>query len=115
MAVARLVMAEELDLHPRHVDAGRAVALAALAADAEIHGLVHRLAGEGIGAALAGQRQTQAVGAAARQMLLVASDAIARAHGAGVALAAMTVVVAHLDGLGEAAGDRKSTRLNSSH
>src|SRR3546814_1577207 len=113
MAVARLGMAEELDLHPRHVDAGRAVALAALAADAEVHGLVHRLAGEGIGAELAGQRQTQAVGAAARQMLLVASDAIARAHGAGVELAAMTVVVAHLDGLGEARSEEHTSELQS--
>ena len=36
-------------------------------------------------------------------MLLVARDAVARAHRAGVELAAVAVVVAHLDGLGEAA------------
>src|SRR5260221_1253219 len=71
-------------------------------------------------------------------MDLVHRDAIGRAHSAGVELAAMAVVVAHLDRLVEAApliptqrglgyagriaglswdewGDRKSTRLNSSH
>src|SRR3546814_11302052 len=107
MAVARLVMAEELDLHPRHVDAGRAVALAALAADAEVHGLVHPLAGEGIGSELAGQRQTQAVGAAARQVQLVARDALARAQRSGLELAAMPVVFAHTVGPGAAAGERE--------
>jgi hypothetical protein len=104
VAVARLVVGEELDLHPRHVDTGRAFALAALAADAEIHRLVHRLAGECVWAELAGQGETQGVGAAAGQVLLVACHAIARAHGAGIELAAMAVVVAHLDGFGEAAG-----------
>ena len=54
-------------------------------------------------AELARQREAQRVGAPARRMLLVARDAIARAHRAGVELAAMAVVVAHLDGLGEAA------------
>jgi hypothetical protein len=56
------------------------------------------------GPELARQRQAQRVGAAARQVLLVARDAVARAHGAGVELAAVAVVVAHLHGLGEAAG-----------
>ena len=36
-------------------------------------------------------------------VLLVAGDAVARAHGAGVELAAVAVVVAHLHRLGEAA------------
>ena len=36
VAVPLLVVMEELDLHPRHVDAGRALALAALAADAKV-------------------------------------------------------------------------------
>ena len=58
-----------------------------------------------VGPELARQRQPQRVGAAARQVLLVARDAVARAHRAGVELAAVAVVVAHLDGLGEAAGD----------
>src|ERR1700728_3550360 len=37
-------------------------------------------------------------------MLLVASRAIARAHGAGIELPAMAVVVAHLDRFGESPG-----------
>ena len=41
------------------------------------------------------------------EVLLVARDAVARAHRAGVELAAVAVVVAHLDGLGEAAPDRR--------
>src|SRR5690242_6311150 len=44
----------------------------------------------------------QRTGAPARQVDLVARDAVARTHRAGVELAAMAVVVAHLDGLGEA-------------
>ncbi|KWT97635.1 hypothetical protein APY03_1331 [Variovorax sp. WDL1] len=105
MAVLPLVVGEELDLHLRHVDAGRAVALAALAADAQVHGVANGVAGEGVGAELARERQAQRVGAPAREVLLVARDAVAGAHGAGVELAAVAVVVAHLDGLGEAAGD----------
>ena len=103
-AVALLVVGEELDLHARHVDAGRTFALAALARHAQIHRVAHRAAGEGIVAELAGEREAQRVGAAARQVPLVAGDAKARAHRAGVELAAMAVVVAHLGGLGEAAG-----------
>ena len=52
---------------------------------------------------LARERQAQRVRAAAGQVLLVARDAIARAHRAGVELAAVAVVVAHLDRLGQAA------------
>src|SRR5207253_9468771 len=64
------------------------------------------------------QRESQGVGAAARQMLLVAGSAIAGAHHVGVGFPAGAVVVAHLDCAGEAPPlrpDRKSTRLNSSH
>jgi hypothetical protein len=50
------------------------------------------------------EREPQRVGAAARQMHLVARDAEGRAHRAGVELPAVAVVVAHLGGLGEAAG-----------
>ena len=57
-----------------------------------------------VGPELARQRQAQRVGAAAREVLLVARDAVARAHRAGVELAAVAVVVAHLHRLGEAAG-----------
>src|SRR5262249_29182570 len=43
----------------------------------------------------AGEREPQRIGAAARQMHLVARDAERRAHRAGVELAAVPVVVAH--------------------
>ncbi len=103
-AVPLLVVGEELDLHPRHVDAGRALALAALAADAKVQRLEDGIARQRIRSELARQREPQRVRPAARQMLLVARDAKARAHRSGVELAAVAVVVAHLDGLGEAAG-----------
>ena len=96
-----------LELHLRHVDAGRALAAAAFAADAEVERVTHRVAGQGFdagaGIELTRERETQRVGAAARQVLLVARRAVARAHRAGVELAAVAVVVAHLDRLGEAA------------
>ena len=61
-----------------------------------MHGVTRKiLAGE-----LSGEHESQRVGAPARRMLLVARDPIAGAHDAGVELAAVTVVVAHLDGLG---------------
>src|SRR5256885_12815204 len=99
--MARFVVGEELDLHARHVDTGRAFALAAFARDAEIERLLYRRVT--FSAELAGQREAQRVRAAASEMDLVARRAIRRAHRAGVELAAMTVVVAHLDGLVEAA------------
>src|SRR3546814_5002614 len=87
-----------------------------LAADAQVQRLLHRRVGQPVRPELAAQRQPQRVGATAGDVGLVAGDAEARAHGAGVALAAGAVVVAHLDGTREPApGDRKSTRLNSSH
>jgi hypothetical protein len=95
---------QELDLHAGHVDAGRAVALAALAATRTGRGFAHRFAGQAVRAELAADGQPQRVGAAARQVLFVARDAVARAHGAGVELAAVAVVVAHLHRLGEALG-----------
>ena len=71
-AVAAVVVMEKLDLHPRHVDAGRAFALAALAADAEIERLVERVGGESIRSKLPGDREPQRIRAAAGEMLLVA-------------------------------------------
>ena len=81
-AVALAVAVEELDLHPRHVDAGRAFAAAALAGDAELHGLAHGVGGQRVGAELAGERQAQRVGAAAGDVLLVAGGAEGGAHDA---------------------------------
>ena len=108
--VAAPVMVQELDLHPRHVDAGRAFAPAALARDAQIHRLAHVFRDERIGSELARQGQAQRVGAAAGQVLLVAGGAKGRAHHRGVALAAGAVVVAHLDRAGEAAPFRPVER-----
>ena len=66
--------------------------------------VVHLVAdASAVRAELAREREAQRIRAAARDMLLVARHAIRRAHRAGVELAAVAVVVAHLDGLGEAA------------
>ena len=95
--MAPAVVVQKLDFHFRHVDAGRAFALATLATHAQIHRLAHRVRGESVCAQLAGQGEPQRIGAAAGEIALVAGGAIRRAHGAGVELAAMSVVVAHLD------------------
>jgi hypothetical protein len=92
-----------LDLHARHVDAGRAFAPARLARDAELQRLGDIVAEQTIGPELAGEREAQRVGAAAREVLFVARDAVGRAHRAGVELPAGAVVVAHLDGTEQAA------------
>jgi hypothetical protein len=102
-AVAALVLRGELDLHARHVDARRALALATLAGDAQLERFAHRFAREVLALDLAGEREPQGVGAPAREVALGARGAIARAHGAGVELAAVAIVVAHLDGAGEPA------------
>ena len=100
--VTRLPVMQELGLHARHVDTGRAFASAALALHAQIHRLTNRLRGQALGAKLPGHRQSQGIGAPARQMLFVAGDTVRRTHGAGIKLAAVPVVVAHLDRLAEA-------------
>ncbi len=102
IAVLRPVMGEELNLHPGHVDTGRTLAPAALAAYAQIHRGAHGLRGKAAGPKLAGQREPERIGAAPRDVLLRARDAVARTHRAGIELAAVAVAVAHLDGLGEA-------------
>ena len=60
-----------------------------------------RTARERVRAELPGQGEAQGIGAATRQVDLVMRHAEGRAHGAGVELPAMAVVVAHLDGLGD--------------
>ena len=94
---------QHLDLHLGHVDAGRAFVAAGLAGDAEFQRLHHLVGRQRIGSELAGNRQPQRVGAAARDVLLVAGGAIGRAHHAALELAAGAVVVAHLDRALEAA------------
>ena len=73
-AVLAVVLREELDLHTRHVDAGRAFALAALARHAKIEGFLHRLVA--FGAELSGKREAQGVGAPAGEMDLVVRRAV---------------------------------------
>src|SRR5213596_841483 len=97
IAVAGVIVTQELDLHLRHVHAGRAFAPAALAVNAQVQRLEHLVRREGIGAELAGEREAQRVGAPAGEVPLVAGRAERRAHRTGVELAAVTVVVAHLD------------------
>ena len=93
-----MVLMQELDLHRGHVDARRAFALAAFAGDAQRERVVELAGGERVRPELPRQREAQRIGAAARHVLLVVRDAIGRAHRAGIELAAVAVVVAHLDG-----------------
>ncbi len=97
-----VIVVKELDLHARHVDAGGAFAFAALARDAEIERVVQLARRETVLVELARERETQRVRAAARDVPLVARHAVRRAHGACIELAAVAVVVAHLDGGREA-------------
>ncbi len=69
----------------------------ALQDDAQLQRLGHLVRGQRIGAKLAGDGEAQRIGAAARDVALVAGDAIARAHHAAGQRAAGAVVVAHLD------------------
>ena len=93
---------QELGLHAGHVHACGALALAAFALYAQVHGLFHLRACEPLRAELTRQRQTQGIGASAGQVLLVAGHPVRRAHRAGIKLAAVPVVVAHLDRLAQA-------------
>jgi hypothetical protein len=94
--MARVIVTQELHLHRRHIDARGALALATLARHAQRERVVERLRRERVGSELAREREPQRVRSAARRVLLVARHAIRRAHRAGVELAAVAVVVAHL-------------------
>src|SRR5262249_53963277 len=86
-----------LDLHARHVDAGRAFAPTSLAGDAKLHGLGHLVRAQRVASELAGDGEAQRIGAPARDVALVAGHAIARAHDAAGERATGAVVVAPLD------------------
>ena len=101
-AVPALVLLQELVLQLGHVHLGRALGLARLALQAEVHHLVHGLAGEGVRPQPPGDDPAQGVGPAAGGMTIVARRLEGGAHGA-VHLAALAVAVAHLDGELEAA------------
>ena len=87
-AVDLLVVREELALERRHVDAQRALALARLAFQAQIHDLVKPLVPER--RPRIGRRQglDQGVGSPPGRVLLLARGHVGRAHHAGVGLAA---------------------------
>ena len=101
--MAPVVVVQELDFHPRHIDAGRTLALAALAPDAQLHGFRHGVGDKGVRPKLAGDGEAERVGPPAGHVGLVPGDAEGRAHDVGVGFPAGAVVVAHLDGAGEAA------------
>src|SRR5262249_49316427 len=86
-----------LDLHARHGDAGWAFAPASLAGDAKLHGVRHLVRGQRVGPKLTGDGEAQRVGAPAREVALIAGDAIAWAHDAARGRTTSAVVVAHLD------------------
>ncbi len=96
-AVAGVVVVQELDLHPGHVDAGRAFPAAGLAGDAQVHRALHLGTGEGVRPKLPGDREPEGVGPPAGKVLLLARGPIGRAHRPARELPAGAVVVAHLD------------------
>ena len=102
-AVDRVVVVQELVLHLGHVHVGRALRLAALALQAEVHHLVEALAREVGRGHLARQHRAQRVGAPAGGVLLVAGGHVRGAHRALELLAADPDAVAHLDRGREAA------------
>src|SRR5262249_61646415 len=83
-----IVMRAELGLVGRHVDVHRAVALAALAAEAEVERLLDRRALPAVGDRAAVQHLEQQPRAAARRIALLAARHVARAHHAVLAVAA---------------------------
>src|SRR3989454_9812412 len=131
---------QELVLELRHVHVRRALGLAPLALEAEVHDLVQAFPRELGGWERAREHGPERVGAPARRVLLVLRRHVRGAHRALERLAAHADAVAQLHGRGEAAlageveerrrlpgrvadavaeilddPDRKSTRLNSSH
>src|SRR5262249_48480881 len=75
---------------------GRTFAPAGLAGDAELQGFRHFVRGQRVRSELTRDREAERIGASARDVTLVASDAIAWAHDAAGQRAAGAVVVAHL-------------------
>ncbi len=89
---------KNLDLHARHVYAGRAFTAARFAGNAELQRFGHFVGRQRIGAELTRYRETQRVRAASRHVALIAGHAIGGTHRAAGKLPAFAVVVAHLDG-----------------
>ena len=91
----------KFDLHLCHVDTGRALAPTGLARNTQAHGLRHALRGHRVITQVTVEGLAQRVGATTGEMLLITGDPETRAHGAGIELSAMAIVVAHLDRFGE--------------
>ena len=83
-----LVVAEELRLERRHVDAQRALALARLALEAQVEDLVQPLVAEGLLRVGFRERLDERVRAPAGGVLLLARGHVRRAHDADAGLAA---------------------------
>src|SRR5262245_3161845 len=86
-----------LYLHARHPDACPTFAPARLARDAQLQRLRHLVRSERVRPELARDGKAQRVRTPARDVALIARDAIARAHDTAGKHAARAVVVAHLD------------------
>ena len=95
------VMVRGFNFHTRHVHTGGAIAFATFAAHTQVHGLEQFVAAQCVYTKLTTQSQTQGVGATAREVLFIARDAVAGAHGACIKLATGAVVVAHLHRFGK--------------
>ena len=102
-AVGLVVVVQELVLQLGHVHVGRALRLAPLALEAQVHHLVEAPARELGLRDFPRQHRAQGVGAAAGRVLLVVGDHVRGAHGALERLAAHADPVAHLDGRREPA------------
>ncbi|MFD2835743.1 hypothetical protein ACFS3C_01290 [Azotobacter vinelandii] len=114
-AVAGDALGEVFGLDQRHVDVGFALALAALAGDAEVHGLGQGGIGQRLLGQVAVQRGLEQLHAATGGEVLVAADAEARAHhllALGFALAA---VDAHRHRLGEVAAMSGNVGIGVAH
>ena len=96
------VLVRGFNFHASHVDARWAIALAPLTANAQVHGLLNFFTAQSIFAKLAAQCQSQCVGTAPREVLLITCDAITGAHGACIKLSTRAIVVAHLHRFGKA-------------
>jgi hypothetical protein len=102
-AVGVEVVDEKLGLDFRHVHGGGALGFARLAAQAEVHDLIHLMRKELVGGDAPGEDVAQRVGAGAGGLALVLRSHEAGAHRADVQLAADAGAVAHFDGSGIAA------------
>src|SRR6266404_7843098 len=109
-AMALVPLVQEFDFHPGHINAGRTLAATRFATHAKVHDFFHAAGDHGVRAELPSQRQTEAVGAAARHILLIFCSQITRTHHARVHLAAVAIVVAHLHGAEQSARARPIER-----